>query len=147
MATGKRPFFSWILIILVLLLGIGAVISGLMLFIAPNGDLMGMSTSLLRGSPFNDYFFPGIILFLFVGVFPITIGTGLLMTPWNPFHQYHWAWTGTLAAGLILIIWVTTETIMLGYISFLQPVMGIWGALLIILALLPGVRKFYFTGR
>lgn len=145
----KRPFTACLLIILMLFLGIAAIISGPMLFLSPDGAFMGMSTDLLQGSPFTSYLLPGIILFLFVGVFPFIVGIGLIKTSWkglgflNPFKQYHWAWTGSLAAGIILIIWVSAETIMLGYISFLQPVMGAWGVLQIILALLPGVRNFY----
>lgn len=148
-AGQKRPFSAWLLIILLLFLAIAAIISGAMLFIKPNGELMGMPTSLLQGSPFSNYLIPGIILFLFVGVFPLIVGYGLIKTAWkgldflNPFKHHHWAWTGSVVAGIVLIIWVSTETIMLGYISFLQPVMGVWGALLIILSSLPGVRKYY----
>jgi hypothetical protein len=145
----KRPFFAWALIVLMLFLGVAAIISGPMLFLAPDGRFMGMPTSLLAGSPFSDFLLPGIILFLFVGVFPFIVGIGLIKTSWkglwflNPFKHHHWAWTGSLAAGIVLLIWVSVETILLGYISFLQPLMGAWGLILIILAVLPPVRRFY----
>jgi len=145
----KRPASAWILILLVLILGIMAVISGAMLFLAPDGSLMGMSADVLEKSPFNDYLFPGLVLFVFNGIFPIITGIGLVKTGWkwletlNPFKQYQWAWTGSLAAGIILLIWIITETLLLGYISFLQPVMAVWGLVILLLTLLPGVRGYY----
>jgi hypothetical protein len=145
----NRPFGAWVLIIIMIFLGIGAIISGPMLFLSPDGDLMGMSTDLLEGSPFSNYLIPGLILFIFVGVLPLLVGIGLINTKWkglfflNPFPHRHWAWTGSVAAGLALLIWIITETVMLGYISFLQPVMGIWGALILALTALPAVRRYY----
>jgi hypothetical protein len=147
--TKGRPPGVWLLIVLVIFLGAAAIISGPMLFLSPDGDLIGMSTDVLNGSPFSDFLIPGIILFIFVGVFPLMVGAGLLKTGWrglsflNPLKSYHWAWSGALAAGIILLIWIITETALLGYISFLQPVMGTWGAALLILAALPGVRRYY----
>ena len=147
--TKKRPFSVWALTFLMLFLGIAAVISGPMFFLAPDGSLIGMSTSLLAGSPFSDYLVPGIILFLFVGIFPLIVGIGLIKTSWkgleflNPRKHHHWAWMFSVVAGLVLLIWIGTETIMLGYISFLQPLMGVWGALILVLTSLPGVRRYY----
>jgi len=145
----RRPLYVWVLIILVFTLAISALISGVMLFAAPKGNAMGMSIDLLNGSPFNDFLGPGIILFLFVGVFPFIVGLGLVNTSlkWlkslNPFRNHYWAWTGAITVGIILLIWIIVETIMVGYISFLQPVMGVWGALIITLTMLPAVRRYY----
>jgi hypothetical protein len=145
----KRPFTAWVLILLVFILGIMAVISGAMLFLAPDGRLMMWTTEQLEGTPFPDYLIPGIVLFIFNGVFPLIVGAGLVKTRWkgleplNPFKHHHWAWTGSLAAGIILLIWISTETLMLGYTSFLQPLMAAWGVLLIFLVLLPGTRRYY----
>jgi hypothetical protein len=146
----KRPLAAWILIVLLFFLGIGGVISGALLFMSPNGDLIGMSTFLLQGSPFPNFLIPGIILFLFVGVYQIFTGYGLLTrTPWNgpdvinPCRGYHWAWTASWGAGVIMLIWIVTETVLLGYVSALQPVITIWGIVLIVLTLLPSVRRYY----
>jgi hypothetical protein len=145
----RRPFAAWILIVLMIVLAIGGIVSGPMLFLSPNGNLIGMSTDYLNGSPFPDFLLPGVILFLFNGVFPALVAAGLIVTGWkglnvlNPFKAFKWAWTGSLAAGVILLIWIITETAMLGYISFLQPVMGAWGIIILLLTVLPGVRRFY----
>ncbi len=145
----RRPLYSWVLIILIFILSIAALISGAMLFLSPNGDWLAMSTDVLADSPFPDYLVPGLILFLFIGVFPFIVGLGLvnLSFKWlrviNPFRQHYWAWSGVVGTGIILLIWIITETALIGYVSILQPVMGAWGALLLCLALLPPVRQYY----
>jgi hypothetical protein len=145
-----RPVGAWILIILQLFIGAAALISGAMFFLAPDGRLMQMSVTFLKGSPFDDYLIPGIILFVFVGIFPVLVGVGLVKRSiWpsldflNPFKSYYWAWTASWAAGIIMLIWIISETVMLGYISFLQPFIIAYGLALILLTLLPGVRRWY----
>lgn len=61
----------------------------------------------------------------------------------NPFNRYHWVWTASLTSGLILLIWIATETLLIGYESILQPIMAAWGILIILLTLLPNVRRLY----
>jgi hypothetical protein len=68
---GSRPFTSWILILLNFILGIGAVIGGAMLFVAPDGRLLQMSTDALKGTLFSDFLIPGLILFAFMGLLPV----------------------------------------------------------------------------
>lgn len=146
---GARPITAWILIILLFFLGIGGIISGVLLFAAPDGHLIGFTAAMLEGSPFPNYLIPGIILFLFVGVYQVFVGYSLLTHPgwrWpekiNPNKRYHWAWAASWAAGVILLIWITVETVLLGYISFLQPVIAVWGVVLIALTLLPAIRRY-----
>ncbi len=145
----RRPLYSWVLIILVFALSIAAIISGAMLFLVPDGSLLAMEADVLADSPFNSYLIPGIILFLFIGVFPLIVGLGLVNTSWrwlkriNPFRGHYWAWTGALTTGVILLVWIIVETVLIGYVSVLQPVMGFWGALILCLALLPPVRRYY----
>jgi hypothetical protein len=151
--NNKRPTLLWILVILLFFVGLSALISGAMLFVSPEGSLLGMSTDLLDFSPFSSYLIPGIVLFLFIGVFSMFAGYGLLKTPnwhWpnlvNPSKSYHWAWTTAWAEGVIMLIWIGIETILLGYISFLQPLIAGWGILTIGLTLLPPVRRYYKEG-
>ncbi len=146
----SRGFALWLLIVLQLLLGIGATISGVMLILKPDGSLLQLPLDLLLGSPFSDYLIPGILLFVFIGLFPLFTAFSLLKRPqWkklnaiNPFKEFHWAWVASIAAGIILLIWVLTETALVGYVSFLQPVMGGWGLLLILLSLMPVVKQQY----
>ena len=144
----KRPFSLILLVVLLVVIGIGGIISGLMLFLAPDGSLMQMPVDVLDGSPFPDFLIPGIILFLFIGIFPVLAGFSLVRKPawqWpdalNPVKDTHWAWAASWAAGVIMLIWIIAETIMLGYISFLQPLIAVWGIAIIVLSLLPDVRR------
>ena len=145
-----RPVAAWVLIVLLLFIGVGAVISGAMLFTAPDGHLMQWSTNDLAGTPFSNYLIPGIILFTCIGIFPLLVGYSLIKRPdwsWpdalNPVKKKHWAWTASWAAGIIMLIWIGVETILLGYISFLQPAIAVYGILIILLTLLPNVSRYY----
>ena len=148
--TNSAPIAAWILMVLLFFIGIGGLISGAMLFVAPDGHLMQWSTDDLAGTPFSSYLIPGIILFTCVGIFPVFVGYGLLKRPaWNwpdainPSKKMHWAWTASWAAGIIMLIWITVETALLGFISFLQPLVAVYGVIIIFLALLPSVRSYY----
>ena len=144
-----RPFSSRVLIALVFVLGIGAFVSGPMLFLVPDGSLMKMSADILKGTPFPDYLIPGIVLFIFIGLYPLVVCIGLAKRSWksleaiNPLKTFHWSWTASLVAGIALLIWIAAETLWLGYVSFLQPVMAVWGILILLFALLPGVKRYY----
>ena len=145
-----HPAAAWILIVLLFFIGSGALISGAMLFAAPDGHLLQLTTDGLAGTPFSSYLIPGIILFVFVGIFPVFAGYGLLKLPaWNwpeiinPAKSKHWAWTASWAAGVIMLIWISVETILLGYISFLQPLIAVYGAAIILLTFLPATRRYY----
>ena len=148
--TNQRPFTAWILIVLLFFLGFGGIVSGALLFSAPDGRLMGMSVDLLKESPFPNFLIPGLILFFFVGVFQLFVGYGLVThKTWNrlniinPFKGYHWAWTASWVAGVIMLIWIIVETDLLGYINILQPIILIWSLIIITLTLLPNVRHYY----
>jgi hypothetical protein len=137
------------LIVLLFFLGMGGIISGALLFAAPDGHLVGFSSAMLEGSPFSNYLIPGVILFLFVGVYQIFVGYSMLTHPgwhWpnkiNPSRGYHWAWAASWAAGVIQLIWIAVETALLGYVSALQPIIVAWGIVLIVLTLLPSVRRY-----
>lgn len=138
-----------LLIFLQFLLGLGALFGGGALILAPDGSLLGMPLSVMQGAPFVNFFIPGLILFTLVGIFPLCIACGLWMRPawtWpdaiNSFKSMHWSWTGSLAAGAICIIWIAVELVWV-YIAWIHVVYLAWGALILLLTLLPAVRKHY----
>jgi len=145
----RRPLYSWVLVILVFILSMAAIISGILLMASPDGSLLGMTEDVLKGTPFNDYTVPGVLLFLLLGIFPFVVGLGLInigrkwLARVNPIRKHYWAWAGAIITGIIVIVWVIVETAMIGYVSVLQPVMGVWGALILCLTLLPQVRRYY----
>ena len=149
-STRAAPFSLWILRLLLIVIGAGGLISGAMLFASPDGALIKLNTSILRGTPFDNFLIPGIILFLFIGIFPILVSYGLWRQPawhWaeaiNICKKYRWPWTAARAAGAIILIWIIVEFALLGYISFLQPLITVWGIAIIILTLLPEIRQYY----
>jgi len=60
----KRKLPRNILLLLLGILGLGAIGGGAAFIISPDGKLMGMPLSVLNRSPFSSFLFPGIILFL-----------------------------------------------------------------------------------
>jgi hypothetical protein len=53
------------------------------------------------------------------------------------------AWTAFWAAGIIMLIWISVETVVPGYISFLQPFIAVYGIVVISLILPPNVSRYY----
>ncbi|MBA4384084.1 MAG: hypothetical protein C0410_05055 [Anaerolinea sp.] len=145
----SMPVTAKVLVWLQVLLGFGAVASGGLLMISPDGNLMRMPLFLIEGSPFNGFFIPGMILFLFVGVFPSCVAYGLCKRPgwsWpntiNPFKNIHWSWAGSLASGVIVSIWLTVELIWVS-IGVLHYIYYAWSGLIILFTLIPATRLFY----
>jgi hypothetical protein len=82
----------------------------------------------LKGSPFSDYTVPSLILLIVVG------GTNLLSAA-AIFRQNKKAPLISKATALILIIWIVAQVSIIGFVSWLQPVMVISGLLIIFLQL------------
>ncbi|MDN3686996.1 hypothetical protein [Cyclobacterium jeungdonense] len=147
----ERPFSLYLLFVLHLFLGIGAVYGGGMLLIKPDGSGLGMDTEWLSHSPFNTYLIPAFILFTLIGLFPLLTFVGLLTKPdwkWantlNLYANRHWAWTFSLYSGIIVITWITVQLIMTQYF-WLQSIMIFTGLFIIIFTLTPAVMKNFET--
>lgn len=144
-----RPLAVWLLIALLILLGVGAVPSGALLILAPDGHLMQMPVSMLEHSPFSNFLIPGVILFTLLGIYPLVVAYSLWKRPgwrWpdaiNPFKDAHWSWAASLAAGGVLVIWILVEVIMLRAFVFLHALYLAWGIALVLLPLLPAVQRY-----
>ncbi len=146
--TTPHSFAVWVLIGLQALLGISALIPGALFLLAPDGHLLQMPLSNLKDSPFTNYLIPGLLLFVFVGIFPLGVAYGLWRQPawqWpdaiNPFKGAHWSWAGSLAAGVILIVWITVQVLLIRAAVFLHYLYWGWGIVLLGLTVSPGVRR------
>ena len=84
--------------------GISAIFGGLGLMIDPSGEMMQMHPDFLSHSPFPDFIIPGIILFVFNGVFSFIIAILTIMKV----KIYPWL---VMLEGFILIIWLTAQII------------------------------------
>jgi hypothetical protein len=145
-----RPVAVWLLIVLQFLLGFGAFVSGGLLVASPDGSLIHMPVGMLQYSPFSNFLIPGIILSSLLGIYPLAVSYSLWRKPtwcWpdgiNPFRHMHWSWAASLASGFIVLTWIVVEALMLRAVAFLHILYFIWGWVLILLTLIPGVRRHY----
>jgi hypothetical protein len=126
-----------------ILLSVGALAGGLTLVVAPRGEVMPLPLSALAGSPFETYFWPGVILFTVLGLGPL-VAARLVWAR----HQL--APLAALVVGVALLIWVAVEVAIIGYSSEppLQAIYLVLGGVITIVALgwlaeggLPAVRR------
>ena len=138
-------------IILLAFLGISALGGGGALTISPSGKLLGgLPVSILKNSPFKDFFIPGIILFLVLGTLPCLVAFSLIKKTVNKlaeslnfFKDMYWAWSFSIYIAFALIIWLQTEMFLLQSVDWLHNFYMILAIVIILIALLPEVRNFY----
>jgi hypothetical protein len=128
-ATQPLSRVAKVAVVLEILLSIGALGGGLVLMIAPRGEIMPLPLSALAGSPFDTYLVPGLILFGVLGFGPlVAAGLAWLRHPLAP--------TAALVVGVGLLIWVAVEVAIIGYSNEppLQAVYAILGVALVLIA-------------
>jgi hypothetical protein len=117
-------------IALEVLLSIGALGGGLVLIVAPRGEIMALPLSALAGSPFDTYLGPGVILFTVLGLGPLVAARlAWLRHPLAPF--------AALVVGTALLIWVGVEIAIIGYSNEppLQAIYLVLGFVITVVAL------------
>lgn len=131
----RKPIAWYLLFGLMLFQGASGVFGGAALLWDPSGSLISLPLSFLKGTPFNNFFLPGSLLFTVLGIFPLIVLTGL----WR--HRA-WSWLASLLVSIGLIIWIMVEILMIGYHSNppLQLIYGLTGILLFALVFTPSVR-------
>ena len=141
-AGRRRPGTVRALLALLIVQALGAIGGGIGLVQDPVNNI-GLSVSLLDGTPFHDFLIPGLILLIVVGLFPVWVLYGL-------FRRRRWGWWLSLAAGFGLIIWIIVEGVLLGYLPGagigLQIVFGLVGLFVVILTLARRTRDYYGAG-
>ena len=88
-------------LVLEVLLSLGALGGGLVLMIAPSGEIMPLPVSALAGSPFDTYLMPGLILFGVLGLGPL-VAAGLPLAPTSARagrRLRRWSWSAHLGRG------------------------------------------------
>lgn len=88
---------------------------------------IGVPREWLASSPFSDYLIPSLILMFVVG------GT-FLGAAFAVFARLPSARRLSVAAGVVVILWIAAQLAIIGPVSWLQPVMVLVGALVLILA-------------
>jgi hypothetical protein len=117
-------------------------LGGLLAFGALNafaGGYYGMSGAedvpreWLEGSPFDDYFIPGLVLF-------VVVGGSMLAAAIAVFADLRIARLAALGAGLVVLAWLAVETLIVGYVSWMQPATTIGALVILLLAWLQNER-------
>jgi hypothetical protein len=145
----KRPVSLYALFLFHLPLTFCALVGGIMMVIKPDGSLLGLEISRLKYTPFPNYLLIGILLFFFSGVFPLFTLVGLVIKPFwksagvfNMYNNMHWAWTYSLYAGIISILWITVQMFFTAYL-WMYPVVILLGLLVIIFTLVPANIRYF----
>jgi hypothetical protein len=108
--------------ILQMLIGISAVFGGLSLVMEPTGEILSMPLDLLVGSPFNNFFIPGLILL-------VVNGLGNMYGSIITFQRKSYSGHLGIALGLIMVIWIAVQVAMVGLVNWLQPFYLVLGVL------------------
>lgn len=109
-ARVNRPLtrFAVASLVLEVVLSIGALGGGLVLIVAPRGEIMPLPLSALAGSPFETYLGPGLMLFTVLGLGPlIAARLAWIRHPLAP--------VGALIVGAALLSWIAVEIAIIGY--------------------------------
>jgi hypothetical protein len=116
-------------LVLEVLLSVGALGGGLVLMIAPRGEIMPLPLAALAGSPFDTYFVPGLILFTIIGLGPLV--AAVLTWARHPVAPFL-----AVVVGAGLLIWVAVEVAIIGYSNEppLQAIYAILGVAMLLLA-------------
>jgi hypothetical protein len=129
----KRILYILALVML-LFSSISAIFGGWNLITDPTGSFMKMPVEWLEYSPFKDFLIPGIILFVFNGIFSLAI---FLLTL---FKYRHYALLVIFQGGM-LFTWIVVQMIMLRAFHYLHVIYGGIGILLVAAGLMLYRRK------
>ncbi|MDZ7706761.1 MAG: hypothetical protein U5J97_02485 [Trueperaceae bacterium] len=143
----------WALVVSVLFLAFGGLYGGLSMLSDPSGASLGMDVVLLR-LPVANYLLPGVFLVVVMGLVPLALAYGLLARPslrWTAnvtrLSGHHWAWTGTLLLGVVLVLWLAAQAWLIGFAWPIQFVTAGNAVAILVLASLPVVRgRFVAAG-
>ena len=124
----KARFIGYSLGILQAFIGVTAAAGGFGLITDPSGAKMKISLEWLNGSPFVDYFIPGLVLL-------IGIGFGNVLASITSFVRNKFAAHLAIALGLFLALYLAIEVIVVGLRNLSQPIYFILGLIVFTLGM------------
>jgi len=122
-----------VLLALLFSLGVRGVLGGGQFLLAPSGEIVGLSTGALAGTPFEDYLIPGLILSSVLGVGPLVVAVGV-------YRGERWAWFGSVLVAIALVVWVVVEGAVIGFGERLQYPNLLQAVGMLVVAWAPSVR-------
>lgn len=122
-------FLGLLGVLLLILNGVGAIYGGGMLMLDPTGSTIHLSPELIRGSRFSNYFIPGLLLFVFNGLFSLASAVSGMMG----IRQYS---SMLLLQGLILTVWLVVQVNIMKHAYIHHYAMGLVAGGLIAVGLL-----------
>jgi len=144
----KRSISSYLLIMLVFIQMISALPAGWSLVTDPSGVGIGIPLDMLHQTPFSNFIWPGLFLFIFLGLFPALIFYGMVKRPifralekLNLYKDYHWSWTFSYYLGVILILWINMQLFFIREFFILQFIYSMLGILIIFITHLPSTKR------
>lgn len=122
LATGAKAVIG-----LEVVLALGALVGGALLFFFPDGSGLGMPLSMLEHAGFKSFRIPGLMLFVVNGLFPLVSAIATL-------RRLPWAALSVIAAGVLLVGWITVQVALLR--AFYAPLHGTYLLLGLVIAAL-----------
>lgn len=130
-------------------LGLGGIYGGVAMLSDPTGRAIQME-DILHLLPVPNFILPGLFLFVVMGLLPILLSIGLIREPdWSwanklsAWSKHYWAWTGTVAVGMTLFVWLAFQGILIGFQWPIQYATLMNGVLIVLTAIIPSIQKYY----
>jgi len=102
-------------IILLLVVGTGALSDGYSFMMEPSGVGIGLTADYIQKSPFSNFLIPGIVLFFLIGVFNIIASILAFSKAWH--HE-----DLIFLQGIILMGWISVQVLLVRDIHLLHTV-------------------------
>jgi hypothetical protein len=151
MKSKKHSAELFFLMILVAVAAVCGLFGGYHIMTDPQGESLKVPLESLEGSiSFPMYKLPGLVMFLALGIFPLFLVYPLVARPswhfWNSmnlFSSYHWSWTFSIYTAIMILLWTNLRIIFMNAGSDLDGFYGLLGVTILIVALLPQVKRRY----
>jgi hypothetical protein len=142
----RKPITLWLLAASLIFLSFGGLYGGILMLTDPSGKSLQMD-SVLPQLLLPNYILPGLFLLFVMGLAPLFLTFSLLARPkWVPpliLFRHYWAWTATLALGIVLLLWLSLQGVLIGFQWPIQYVTAVNGLLIVLLALVPQVKNYF----
>jgi hypothetical protein len=149
----QAPRDRWTLVALIGLVAFWGFAGGWSFITDPSGAGLQAKVSWLERTPVDDFLLPGLFLLGVYGVGGTILIAGLIGrgSP-EPLRRldgrigFHWSWAGSIAYGVVLVLWIAYELLVMPERIWIQPALMVVGVLIAAIPLVPSMRRWYATG-